>query len=79
MMDHVRKLIYENLRFNYTRLTHIILGRDYYNMGCDQYSCDDEIAKDIVHVFKTLKQQVKFYRYMCILFIVIIILLIIFK
>lgn len=52
-------LIYKNLRKNYRYLTDTILGKNYYNMAMDVYTCDDMIAKDIEHKYNKLKHTVK--------------------
>lgn len=49
------ELITSNLRFAYTRLSDYILGTDYYNMGCDVYSCDKMVSFDIIGKFDRLK------------------------
>ena len=41
--------IYKNLRQQFNRMTEIILGEDYYNMGCDTYTCDKLTCEDIIN------------------------------
>ena len=38
---------YESLRRNFTELTNITLGKDYYNAVMDVYVCDELTCKDI--------------------------------
>ena len=41
--------IYKNLRKNWNKLVDEILGKDYYNMGMDTYTCDDLTCEDIIN------------------------------
>ncbi len=39
--NRVRLLQYESLRRNFSNMVDAVLGRDYYNMGMDVYTCDE--------------------------------------
>lgn len=41
------KSVYENLRKEFDKLTEKVLGKDYYNYGCDTYICDKYTCEDI--------------------------------
>lgn len=45
--NHIRLLQYDSLRKNFRELVEEVLGKDYYNMGMDVYSCDAESCEDI--------------------------------
>lgn len=45
------KFRYTELRKEWDKLVNIILGEDYYNYGCDTYSCDRLTAEDILYKF----------------------------
>jgi len=59
---NIRLMQYENLR-KYFRENLIIpiLGKDYYNMGMDVYSCDECTTEDLLHRFKTVESQYNLY------------------
>lgn len=45
--NRIRLLQYNSLRKNFRKLVEDVLGKDYYNMSMDVYSCDEECCKDI--------------------------------
>lgn len=46
-IDRIRLLQYENLRKHFRKLIEDVLGKDYYNMGADVYSCDEICCEDL--------------------------------
>ena len=50
------RYILQNLRKNYDKVTEHVLGDDYYNMGCDVYTCDDFTCNDLIEVYDELKK-----------------------
>lgn len=51
-------LIHKELNGHYQRLINELLGRDYYNMGMDAYSCNAEACEDMLHEIRRLKKLV---------------------
>lgn len=51
------ELLDNNFRFANRRLIDYILGTDYYNEGCDVYTCDRLTSFDIIRKFDKLKRQ----------------------
>mgnify|MGYP001278392732 CR=1 FL=1 len=47
--DHERISLmqYENLRKHFNKLVDNVLGKDYYNMGMDVYTCDEITCEDL--------------------------------
>ena len=57
------ELIYKNLRKNWNKLVDEILGKDYYNMGMDTYTCDDLTCEDIIYNYhKSLRLSKKVFK-----------------
>lgn len=52
-----KELLDNNFRFANRRLIGYILGTDYYNEGCDAYTCDRLTSFDIIRKFDNLKRQ----------------------
>lgn len=50
------RYILENLRKNYSKVTEHVLGDDYYNIGCDVYTCDDFTCSDLIEAYDELKK-----------------------
>ena len=50
------RYILENLRKNYSKVTEHVLGDDYYNIGCDVYTCDDFTCNDLIEAYDELKK-----------------------
>lgn len=43
---------YNELRKQWNRVIKELLGEDYYNDGCDHYSCDEFTADDLIYKYK---------------------------
>lgn len=43
---------YKELRKQWNRVINALLGKDYYNYGCDHYSCDEFTADDLIYKYK---------------------------
>ena len=54
------KLRFEELNKQWQRVTNALLGKDYYNMGCDWQSCDTFTADDLIYKYK--KRRWQFWR-----------------
>ena len=68
------RYILENLRKNYSKVTEHVLGDDYYNIGCDVYTCDDFTCNDLIEAYDELKKAKNIWFYCtCSLFGIIII------
>lgn len=50
--NRVKLLQYESLRHHFDKMTNEVLGKDYYNMGMDVYTCDEIICQDITRKAK---------------------------
>lgn len=48
----IYKFQYENLRHNFDKISDTILGKDYYNFGCDTYTTDNMTTQDILKTVK---------------------------
>lgn len=72
------KLKYNNLRKNYSELTDTVLGEGYYNLAMDIYTCDNIVADDIKREFRYLKHDLKIYKRLFIISLIIIIALVIY-
>ena len=57
------RYILENLRKNYSKVTEHILGDDYYNIGCDVYTCDDFTCNDLIEAYDELKKAKNIWFY----------------
>lgn len=51
-------MIHRELNGHYQRLINELLGKDYYNMGMDAYSCNAEACEDMLHEIRRLKKLV---------------------
>lgn len=51
------RYILENLQKNYSKVTEHVLGDDYYNIGCDVYTCDDFTCNDLIEAYDELKKD----------------------
>ncbi|MCK5020900.1 MAG: hypothetical protein KAS32_28020 [Candidatus Peribacteraceae bacterium] len=52
--DHrVEVLLYANLRKYFTKMVEDVLGKDYYNMGMDVYTCDKLCCEDMTRKLKS--------------------------
>ena len=56
-MDNIREKQYDNLRKHFDEVTTEILGKRYYNMGGDVYTCDIITCKDIIRAYKQMKKE----------------------
>lgn len=43
---------YKELRKQWNRVVDELLGKNYYNDGCDHYSCDQFTADDLIYKYK---------------------------
>lgn len=48
----IYKFQYDNLRHNFDKISDTILGKDYYNFGCDTYTTDNMTTEDILKTVK---------------------------
>ena len=61
------KLRFEELNKHWNKIINIILGENYYNMGCDWNTCDNFAEEDIIYKynhtngFKRLIKRIKKY------------------
>lgn len=46
------KYRYSELRKQWSRIVHALLGESYYNDGCDTYSCDEFTVDDLIYKYK---------------------------
>lgn len=44
--------LYIELRKQWNRMVDELLGKDYYNYGCDHYSCDEFTVDDLIYKYK---------------------------
>lgn len=51
------ELLYSNLRKQFNKLSSSILGKNYYNMGLDVYSTDENTCDDILKTYKELEKE----------------------
>lgn len=51
------KLRFEELNKQWNKVIDEILGKDYYNYGCDWESCDRLTAEDIIYKYKKAKKR----------------------
>lgn len=54
------KLRFEELNKQWERVSDALLGKDYYNMGCDWSTCDIFTANDLIYKYK--KKWWQFWR-----------------
>lgn len=69
------KLVYSNLRIGFNIMIDTILGKDYYNMGCDTYICDQFTCDDIIYAYtsqkKTIKTLIGIVAFLCVMLAVV--------
>lgn len=46
------KLRFEELKKQWNRVIHKLLGENYYNYGCDWKTCDEFTADDLIYKYK---------------------------
>lgn len=51
------KLRFEELNKQWNKVIDEILGKDYYNYGCDWKSCDRFTTEDIIYKYKKCKKR----------------------
>lgn len=78
-MDNIDKKRYENLRHNFNLIVKIVLGSDYYNNVQDIYKSDIKACKDIEKQIDTIKYDLKMWRRIAIIMMIISWCLIVFK
>lgn len=54
------KLRFEELNKNWNEVIKQLLGEDYYNYGCDWYTCDKITVEDLIYKYK--KKWYQFWR-----------------
>lgn len=54
------KLRFEELNKNWNTVIHELLGKDYYNYGCDWKTCDEFTTEDLIYKYK--KRWWQFWR-----------------
>lgn len=54
------KLRFEELNKNWNEVVKQLLGEDYYNYGCDWYTCNKITAEDLIYKYK--KKWWQFWR-----------------
>lgn len=77
-LDRIRLLQYENLRHNFQITIDDILGKDYYNMSADVYTCDKFCCEDLMYHNKYQKNEIKFYKILSIYELILLIIFIIY-
>ena len=78
-MDNIDKKRYENLRYNFNLLVKKIMGDNYYTIASDVASSDIEAIKDIEKKIDTIKYDLKMWRRIAIIMMIISCCLIVFK
>lgn len=77
MMDEIEKLQYENLRKQFNKIIHELLGKCYYNMAMDVYKCDEQCADDVIEYNNNLIKRLENYEKLTIIQFIIIVFLVI--
>lgn len=60
--DNVYKEIYLDLMKHHYKMLDEILGKDYYNYGCDVYSCNRFACEDVTQAYKSEVNKRKFWQ-----------------
>lgn len=50
--------IHRELNGHYQRLINELLGKGYYNMGMDAYSCNAEACEDMLHEIRRMRKLI---------------------
>ena len=56
---------------NYSIIIDEVLGKNYFNYGHDVYSCDQHSREDILKEFKELKADIKTYKLVSIILLIV--------
>ena len=56
------KLRFEELEKHWDNIIKVMLGEDYYNMGCSWNTCDDLTEEDLIYEYNKRKYWWKFWK-----------------
>lgn len=62
--------IHRELNGHYKRLIDELLGKDYYNMGMDAYSCNAEACEDMLHEIRRMRKLISTGRWIVLVSII---------
>lgn len=62
--------IHRELNGHYQRLINELLGKDYYNMGMDAYSCNAESCEDMLHEIRRMRKLISTGRWIVLVSII---------
>lgn len=62
--------IHRELNGHYRRLVNELLGKAYYNMGTDVYSCNAESCEDMLHEIRRMKKLISTGRWIVLVSII---------
>jgi hypothetical protein len=66
-MNNFENERYENLIKCFRKVENEVLGKDYYNYGCDETSCNQFACDDLIYNFKRKKKTIIFQRILIII------------
>lgn len=62
--------IHRELNGHYQRLINELLGKGYYNMGMDAYSCNAESCEDMLHEIRRMRKSISTGRWIVLVSII---------
>lgn len=62
--------IHRELNGHYQRLINELLGKGYYNMGMDAYSCNAESCEDMLHEIRRMRKLISTGRWIVLVSII---------
>lgn len=62
--------IHRELKGHYHRLINELLGKGYYNMGMDAYSCNAESCEDMLHEIRRMRKLISTGRWIVLVSII---------
>lgn len=62
--------IHRELNGHYLRLINELLGKGYYNMGMDAYSCNAESCEDMLHEIRRMRKLISTGRWIVLVSII---------
>lgn len=62
--------IHRELNGHYKRLINELLGKGYYNMGMDAYSCNAESCEDMLHEIRRMRKLISTGRWIVLVSII---------
>lgn len=62
--------IHRELNGHYQRLIDELLGKGYYNMGMDAYSCNAEACEDMLHEIRRMRELISTGRWIVLVSII---------